>query len=367
MRKETTGTKLSEDELQELVASTDTGGRKSRGAGGQAPGSAVALFWSLFQVWIASPIPFILGFGVFNDTEARSDPPGLGGLSGLPGLPGAQVLAARPDPDPGLGDGRGGRLLRRLSLPLLRTSSRTRPNNPNTLDIVVAVVGMMMLLEATRRALGPPLMIVAMVFLAYTFGGQSMPGISPGRARASAPSPTTSGSPPRASSASRSGSRPASSSSSCSSAPCSTRPAPATISSRSPSRCWATYRGGPAKAAVVASAMTGLISGSSIANVVTTGTFTIPMMKRVGFSLREGRRGRGRLLGERPDHAAGHGGGRLPDGGVRRHLLLRGGHPRLPAGADLLYRAGLHRPPGSPEGEHAGPAATAASRRRLVR
>ena len=44
------------------------------------------------------------------------------------------------------------------------------------------------------------------------------------------------------------------------------------------------YRGGPAKAAVVASAMTGLISGSSIANVVTTGTFTVPMMKRVGFS-----------------------------------------------------------------------------------
>src|SRR5690606_14900278 len=43
-------------------------------------------------------------------------------------------------------------------------------------------------------------------------------------------------------------------------------------------------RGGPAKAAVVSSALTGLISGSSIANVVTTGTFTIPMMKKVGFS-----------------------------------------------------------------------------------
>ena len=42
-------------------------------------------------------------------------------------------------------------------------------------------------------------------------------------------------------------------------------------------------RGGPAKAAVVSSGMTGLISGSSIANVVTTGTFTIPLMKRVGF------------------------------------------------------------------------------------
>jgi TRAP transporter 4TM/12TM fusion protein len=42
-------------------------------------------------------------------------------------------------------------------------------------------------------------------------------------------------------------------------------------------------RGGPAKAAVVSSGMTGLVSGSSIANVVTTGTFTIPLMKKVGF------------------------------------------------------------------------------------
>ena len=42
-------------------------------------------------------------------------------------------------------------------------------------------------------------------------------------------------------------------------------------------------RGGPAKAAVVSSGLTGLVSGSSIANVVTTGTFTIPLMKRVGF------------------------------------------------------------------------------------
>jgi TRAP transporter 4TM/12TM fusion protein len=44
-----------------------------------------------------------------------------------------------------------------------------------------------------------------------------------------------------------------------------------------------TYRGGPAKAAVVGSMLTGVISGSSIANVVTTGTFTIPLMKRVGY------------------------------------------------------------------------------------
>ncbi len=45
-----------------------------------------------------------------------------------------------------------------------------------------------------------------------------------------------------------------------------------------------TLRGGPAKAAVLSSMMTGMISGSSIANTVTTGTFTIPLMKRIGFS-----------------------------------------------------------------------------------
>ena len=43
------------------------------------------------------------------------------------------------------------------------------------------------------------------------------------------------------------------------------------------------YRGGPAKAAVVASGLMGMISGSSFANVAGTGTFTIPLMKSVGY------------------------------------------------------------------------------------
>lgn len=43
------------------------------------------------------------------------------------------------------------------------------------------------------------------------------------------------------------------------------------------------FRGGPAKAAVLASGLTGMVSGSSIANIVTTGTFTIPLMKKVGY------------------------------------------------------------------------------------
>lgn len=43
------------------------------------------------------------------------------------------------------------------------------------------------------------------------------------------------------------------------------------------------FRGGPAKASVLASGLTGMINGSSIANTVTTGTFTIPLMKRAGY------------------------------------------------------------------------------------
>ncbi len=43
------------------------------------------------------------------------------------------------------------------------------------------------------------------------------------------------------------------------------------------------YKGGPAKAAILASGLTGMVSGSSIANTVTTGTFTIPLMKKVGY------------------------------------------------------------------------------------
>jgi len=42
-------------------------------------------------------------------------------------------------------------------------------------------------------------------------------------------------------------------------------------------------RGGPAKAAVVSSTFFGMISGSSVANTVTTGSFTIPLMKRTGY------------------------------------------------------------------------------------
>ena len=64
-------TGLSQQELDELIASSDTGARTPAGAVGTLI-MAVALAWSLFQLWISSPLPFMLGFGVFNDTETRS-------------------------------------------------------------------------------------------------------------------------------------------------------------------------------------------------------------------------------------------------------------------------------------------------------
>ncbi|MFB4475947.1 TRAP transporter large permease subunit, partial [Oceanobacillus caeni] len=43
------------------------------------------------------------------------------------------------------------------------------------------------------------------------------------------------------------------------------------------------YRGGPAKTAIIASSILGTISGSAVANTVTTGAFTIPLMKKTGY------------------------------------------------------------------------------------
>ncbi len=59
------------NELGDLVASSDTGSRKLGGVPNRILlGTAAA--WSLFQLWIASPLPFMVGFGVFSATETRS-------------------------------------------------------------------------------------------------------------------------------------------------------------------------------------------------------------------------------------------------------------------------------------------------------
>lgn len=158
-----------------------------------------------------------------------------------------------------------------------------RSGAPTTFDIVVAVTGMVLLLEATRRALGPPLMIVAAVFLLYTFGGPYMPDViaHKGASLNKAMSHlwlTTEGVFGVALGVSTSfvflfvlfGAM-------------LERAGAGAYFIKVAFSLLGHMRGGPAKAAVVASGLSGLVSGSSIANVVTTGTFTIPLMKRVGF------------------------------------------------------------------------------------
>ncbi|BBI63827.1 hypothetical protein HSBAA_51330 [Vreelandella sulfidaeris] len=52
-----------------------------------------------------------------------------------------------------------------------------RPGAPILQDVIIGIAGILLLLEATRRALGPPLMVVASVFLVYSLAGPWMPGI----------------------------------------------------------------------------------------------------------------------------------------------------------------------------------------------
>lgn len=69
--------------------------------------------------------------------------------------------------------------------------------------------------------------------------------------------------------------------------------------------CAADKPGGPAKMSILSSGFMGMISGNAVANVVTTGAFTIPLMKKSGYENHFAGRGRGRRLHRRADHAAG--------------------------------------------------------------
>ncbi|MGD1882054.1 MAG: TRAP transporter permease [Paracoccaceae bacterium] len=318
---------LSQEELDELVAASDTGGRSPSGTIGSFL-VAVALAWSLFQLWIASPIPFIVGWGVFNDTEARSIhlafalflafaaypaartsaqlalavivPAVLttlfmyGAKEGVPVwwvpipalvLIGAIILGSPKDRIPGwewllaiVG------AIAALYLYIFYDGIAQRVGAPILQDYVIAVIGILLLLEATRRALGPALMIVATVFLVYTFLGPYMPSIIAHKGNNLSEVVnhhwiTTEGVFGIALGVSTSfvflfvlfGSL-------------LDKAGAGNYFIQVAFSLMGHMRGGPAKAAVVSSAMTGLISGSSIANVVTTGTFTIPLMKRVGFN-----------------------------------------------------------------------------------
>lgn len=154
---------------------------------------------------------------------------------------------------------------------------------PFTRDVVVGVTLILLLLEASRRVVGPTLSIIAAFFIAYAFLGPYMPeaisfrGVSVNRFIGQMTMSTEGiyGIPLHVSATmvfffvlfgamlEKAGA--------------------GKFFIQLALSLLGSFRGGPAKAAIISSLLTGMVSGSSVANVVTTGTFTIPLMKRVGY------------------------------------------------------------------------------------
>lgn len=268
--------------LEAMVAEADTGARKPLGSARHVI-FFTALAWALFQLWYASPLPYILNFGVVTDSQARIVHLAFAFLLAFTTFPAFKT--SRRDRVP-LYDW----LLTLLAivstvyLLVFYKDIAQRPGLPTTADIVMSVIGVVLLIEAARRAVGPALAIIAGIMIAYIFAGPHLPGLMGHKgatlARASSQMWLTSegifgvalavstnvvfffvlfGSLLEKAGAGN-------------------------YFIQLAFAMLGTFRGGPAKAGVVASGMTGMISGSSIANTVTTGTFTIPLMKRVGYS-----------------------------------------------------------------------------------
>jgi len=158
-----------------------------------------------------------------------------------------------------------------------------RPGMPIGRDLIFGVILIVLMLEATRRVLGPALPIICGAFIAYVFLGPYLPdvvafkGATLSRFISQITMDTQGiyGVPLHVSATvvflfvmfgtmlDRAGG--------------------GAFFTRLAISGLGQYRGGAAKAAVVSSALSGMVSGSSIANVVTTGTFTIPLMKRLGY------------------------------------------------------------------------------------
>ena len=252
--------------------------------------ASIAIIWSLFQLWYASPFPFWFNIGMFKGLPARAIHLGFAlTLAFLiyPTFKGKKIsiidimisfvgafccLYIYFFYDQ-LVD-RGGVL---LSIPV-------GENFNLPVELILGSLGILILLEATRRAIGLPLVIIAVCFLFFSYFGRYAPeiishgGLSLNRlvgfqwldqeAIFGIPIGVSVdfiflfvlfG---------------------------------ALLETAGGGKYFldlafamvGKMRGGPAKAAILGSGMTGLISGSSIANTVTTGTFTIPIMKKTGFS-----------------------------------------------------------------------------------
>ena len=276
---------------EDIVAQVDTGARNPGGSAARLM-IWVGIAWSLFQLWIASPLPTAIGtidLGVvrfnlvLNDSITRPIHLSFAGFLAFLAFP---ALKRSPRDRIPVQDWVMAVLIIIAAMypAFLQKELAGRVGAPIAQDIVFAIVGVILLLEATRRALGPPLMVVAIVFILYSLFGRYIPGTLAHGGQSLAVFSnhqwlTQEGVFGVALGVStdyvflfvlfgalldKAGA--------------------GNYFIKLAFSLLGSYRGGPAKAAVVSSGLTGLISGSSIANVVTTGTFTIPLMKRVGFS-----------------------------------------------------------------------------------
>jgi len=268
--------------LETMVQEADTGGRKPTGTVAVALG-AVALAWSLFQLWYASPLPFAFNVLILNDTQARAIHLAFAVFLTFTTFPAFRRSPRAHIPAADWALAAVGAFCAAY-LYIFYRQLALRPGLPTTLDIVVAVAGVVLLLECARRAVGPALMVIAMLMMGYAFAGPWLPGMvsHKGASVARAMSQywlTTEGVFGVALGVSTSfvflfvlfGSL-------------LEKAGAGNYFIQLSFALLGHMRGGPAKAGVVSSGLTGMISGSSIANVVTTGTFTIPLMKRVGYS-----------------------------------------------------------------------------------
>ena len=272
---------MTDEEVRQFVADSDTGRRRPQGVTAQIM-LCVAFAWSLFQLWIASPLPFSLGIFVLNDTESRAIHLALAIFLGFMLFPAFRRSPRQWIPLPDWVLGLAGAFCAAY-LCLFYEQLAHRPGQPNTMDIIVACSGLVVLLETTRRVVGVPMAVMAMIFIGYIFLGPYMPDVIAHKG--------------------------ASFSKAMSHLWLSTEGVFGValgVSSgfvflfvlfgalldtggagnyfiKSALSLLGHMRGGPAKAAVVSSGLTGVISGSSIANVATVGTFTIPLMKRIGY------------------------------------------------------------------------------------
>lgn len=267
-------------ELERLVADVDRGGRKSGGVAG-AVLAVGALLWSFFQLWFSSPLPFTFNFAIFNDTEARALHLGIAMFLGYLAYPMSKKGSDKmPWYDWILAITAG---FCGTYLFLFYQELALRPGMPTQMDVITGAIGVVLLLEITRRALGVPMTILGIFFLAYIFLGPYLPDVIAHRGASiervvSHMWLTTEGTYGVALGVSVSyififvllGSL-------------LDRCGAGNYMMQVSFAMLGHLRGGPAKVAVVSSAVNGLVSASSVANVVTGGIFTIPLMKKSGY------------------------------------------------------------------------------------